>query len=289
MKNAKCLICGSEDFLQRGNISVHSLMECRGCRLQFLDPVPDNKCLDSIYADYYKTWNLDDFQHEVSAMKAETFRNYLSQIHTDGACGRLLDVGCATGELLSVAERFGYDIFGIEISPYGIKQCRELFGDNKIQDSYLKKGDFPDDYFDVITLSDVFEHIANPREFLDILCSILKPEGTLMIVTPDTSSWTMGISGRLWPHYKTEHLFYYNRRNISKLLSGYFHEVNVQLSHKALSVQYVANVLNGYSNNRLIKSAAAGILKYLPKPLRVRTFKINIGEMFVLCSHKLRE
>lgn len=281
----KCFICGGFEFSKIGSFNTYKVLECRKCLLQILDPIPDEKSLDRIYSDYYKSWELIKFQKEVSDMKAKTFQGYLDEITAVTSSGRFLDIGCATGEFMESAEKAGFDVYGIEISPFGILRCREKFGENKILGSRLKMGDFPSGFFDVITLSDVIEHITTPLLFLEIVHNILKPNGILMIVTPNTSSWTRKIMRKNWLHYKEEHVCYYNTTNITSLLSSYFNTINIKPAYKTLTINYINGVILAYLNKGLLKKIAYFLDKF-PYCMKFRDFRINIGEMIVLCRKK---
>lgn len=280
-----CFICGNSESIQKGLIGQRSLRECSRCGIQYIDPIPDKKRLEKIYSDYYKAWGIEHSRDEVSYIKKKTFSNYLKEIVAYVPEGKLLDVGCATGEFLMVAQESGFDVYGIEVSPYGVRECRELFGENKIRAESLKDGDFPSGFFDVIILSDVIEHIEAPVSFLDILWNILKPQGVLMIVTPNTSSWTRKLMGMHWLHYKEEHIYYFNCNNICKFLSSGFEILVAHPDYKFLTAHYCANIIGAYSNSPTIKKIAA-ILRPLFVRMKLPALQVNIGEIFILCRKK---
>src|SRR3989339_1815414 len=115
-----CFICGCDKPVDKGiTVAGYSLMECPECALQSLHPFPDEKRLKSIYSDYYKSWGSPRSLEKVSKMKAETFRSYLDIISPPAGHGRLLDIGCATGDLLEAARGSGFDVYGAEVSEEG--------------------------------------------------------------------------------------------------------------------------------------------------------------------------
>ena len=52
------------------------------------------------------------------------------------------------------------------------------------------------------------EHVRHPQETLLKANRLLKDEGLLLIVTPDTASLSHHLMGKRWTHYKPEHFFY---------------------------------------------------------------------------------
>lgn len=281
-----CFICGNNEFMPIGPLGSRTLRKCNMCGLQFLDPAPDEEALREIYADYYKAWGIEYLEEEVSRMKRNTFTSYMNKIKKFMPGGKMLDIGCATGEFMSVAQASGFEVYGVEVAPPGIYRCRELFGAGRVIGGTLREGDFPQNYFDVITLSDVIEHIAEPHLFLDILANILKPEGVLMIVTPDTSSRLSRLMGHRWPHYKEEHVFYYNRSNISRFLSSMFDTISITPAYKTLTINYCLNIIKAYSYAGLLNKISQ-ILACLPRSIREYQFNANIGEMFILFRKKI--
>ena len=80
---------------------------------------------------------------------------------------RLLDIGCGDGYFLSRSI------------------CNESYGlDKKMGDEVKDFLDFPDGYFDYVTLLAVIEHITDPELLIKEIHRVLKPEGRLIITTP---------------------------------------------------------------------------------------------------------
>lgn len=284
------MICGHSIATERGPLGGSFLWECRKCRLQYLDPLPDPNRLKRIYEDYYKAWDLSEHGQEVSDMKTSTFRSYLKILKRwiPVPCGRLLDVGCATGEWLSVAQGAGFDVYGVEISPQGVAQCRQRFGEHKILGGDLQPESFDAEFFDVITLFDVLEHIADPMSFLRMLSLFLKPGGFLMLATPNTSSWTRKICGSHWPHYKIEHLYYYNPGCIKRILASFFDVLSIRPAQKTLTLDYIQSIMKSYPSSRSMINAVSAATS-LAKRLGVHRLKMNIGEMFAIAKNRRYE
>ncbi len=77
-----------------------------------------------------------------------------------------------------------------------------------------------DEKFDVIFAGDLIEHLVNPGLFLDNAKKHLKPEGRLIMTTPNTFNLFV-MAGKLTrpePPINSDHTFYFNKRTISKLL-----------------------------------------------------------------------
>lgn len=113
--------------------------------------------------------------------------------HFVGDGSKVLDVGCATGELAKALHRHKKcRIVGMEYDDEGIAACRksQVFdGVVKVDLNHLKANDFPmfKNGFDYIILGDVLEHLYNPSEVLDELKSFLKPEGYFLLSIPNVA------------------------------------------------------------------------------------------------------
>ncbi len=89
--------------------------------------------------------------------------------------GKILEIGCATGDFLDVAAFLGYDCYGIEISEWAASIAKEK-GHNVINidiSSLNINLNFNED-FDAIFMLDVLEHLAYPNRVIKLLSSYLK-------------------------------------------------------------------------------------------------------------------
>lgn len=106
--------------------------------------------------------------------------------------GKLLDVGCGEGNHLDLLiKQFGFkfNYTGIDLSEKGIMFARKKLG-NKAK---LIQGSIYDlqEEYDVIVCGEVIEHIKEDKKFIKRICSLLKPNGILVLSTPlNKSLWT---------------------------------------------------------------------------------------------------
>jgi spermidine synthase len=64
----------------------------------------------------------------------------------------------------------------------------------------------------------VIEHTPNPREMLDRCRALLKPGGVLVVNYPDGGSWIARAMRRRWPFLTSVHLYYFDRRTMTRML-----------------------------------------------------------------------
>jgi SAM-dependent methyltransferase len=93
-------------------------------------------------------------------------------------------MGCSGGPLIQQLHADGYRrVTGIDISPAAIALCRQ----RDLVDTYVmdaQKLSFPDGRFDVITASDVLEHLADAPGAIREWRRLLKPGGVLIVFVP---------------------------------------------------------------------------------------------------------
>jgi 2-polyprenyl-3-methyl-5-hydroxy-6-metoxy-1,4-benzoquinol methylase len=98
--------------------------------------------------------------------------------------GRILDVGCGVGYLLSALPA-QWEKHGSELSQFAARQASEH---GKIHLGPLEAAGYPTGHFDVVVLYHVIEHMPDPVSALREAYRILKPGGHMIIGTPDFDS-----------------------------------------------------------------------------------------------------
>jgi 2-polyprenyl-3-methyl-5-hydroxy-6-metoxy-1,4-benzoquinol methylase len=94
-----------------------------------------------------------------------------------------LDVGCSYGFFLQRFDKTKWEIYGVDPSVHAVTYARKKLG-KRIFAGSLTQQDFPSQFFDIITLFYVLEHVVNPLSFLMELHRILKPKGLLVLRIP---------------------------------------------------------------------------------------------------------
>lgn len=162
--------------------------------------------------------------------------NYIEDLklmHQYKSAGNFLDVGTNMGFFLRNAKKWrDWNLYGVEPSPSLSDIARKYFKLN-IQTTFLEDAGFESEFFDVITMTDVFEHIANPDKILSEARRILKSDGILFIKVPNglfnifkfkIAKWM----GRLRDYDifdSYEHVIHYSDTTIRKMLKK--HEFSV--------------------------------------------------------------
>ncbi|MFH1857773.1 MAG: class I SAM-dependent methyltransferase [Candidatus Omnitrophota bacterium] len=112
------------------------------------------------------------------------YREHLRVIAHFKPRGRFLDVGSNMGLFLRHAIGKEWELFGIEPSPTLSKIARERFQLN-VKTAFLEEAEFPSEFFDIVSLIDVFEHIKEPKKLLLEVHRILASGGIVYINVPN--------------------------------------------------------------------------------------------------------
>lgn len=110
--------------------------------------------------------------------------------------GRLLEVGCGTGQMLLAMKDLGWSVEGIDFDPEAVRNASLKGLDVRLGD--LAQQGYGDGVFDAIFMSHVIEHVPDPRALLDECFRILKPGGYLVVVTPNGAGWGSRLYGSHW-------------------------------------------------------------------------------------------
>ncbi len=286
-----CSICRSTQVKIKFNLTKeHQVLCCLNCGIEFLSPQLNDEELKKLYSEnYYRAWGIqgEEENEGIKKMKIETFLLRLSQIKKYITTGRILDVGCATGYFLDAALKNGFEPYGVELSDYSSAIAKKKFGASSIFQGTLEQCAFSTNSFDVIAMSDLIEHVRAPIETLSKAATLLKDDGIIMIMTPDTKTISNNLMGKRWTHYKLEHFFYFSNSSIHYLAAQCgLKVVHYEKSKKALTISYLHTQLNVYKH--WIFTPVINLLHtFLPKRIIDRNFYFAIGEMVVILTKQV--
>lgn len=227
-----------------------AIHRCLQCGTEFSKRRFSDEELVSFYSESYFHGDVGYADYDaVEAMKQLTFRDRLDRLaRSFPGRGRLLDVGCATGTMVKEALRQGWDAHGIDISAFAVAQGRLQDGGRlkeRLMVETIQNCSHPDRSFDVLTLSDMIEHVHAPADILRVARRLLRSNGLLFVETPNVSGLMRRLMGSRWPMYRPpEHLVYFTLKSLNILLASEgFVPLNSKPSRKALTWNYVMSKL----------------------------------------------
>jgi SAM-dependent methyltransferase len=218
-----CNICQSTDMLQiyeKGNLPIS---QCANCGLVQANPrLPQ----EEIWKRYSPTYFWDEYMPAHSAPNGEYHEAFhrhrnmplLNLLRPFKQQGTLLEVGCAAGFMLKVAEAEGWQVKGLELMESAVQYANETLGIEVIEGT-LDDANLAESSFDAIALIETVEHLLDPMAVLQKAHTLLRPGGALLVAVPNQNSLMHKWYGIDWSVLSpAEHLYYFTDDSMEKLL-----------------------------------------------------------------------
>ncbi len=220
-----CPLCGSGDIGKKYSIDRYTppfdIDACGVCGFQFMNPRFTDSALMDLYGEgyysgeseysYYDERSMEKYSRHVWDRRIRVVRKYVS-------VGNMLDVGCSFGGFLNAGNEW-FVPYGIDLSPYAGEYAKNRF-DGRVHVGTLEDHPFDENFFSVITMIEVMEHVPSPRETVEECLRLLAPGGLLVIQTANMAGLQARLQGDRFPYYMPGHLSYYTRKNLANLLSS---------------------------------------------------------------------
>lgn len=200
-------------------VDGYDVVVCIDCGFCFARTLPLQSVLDGYYAAATK---YDDAAEpsETDRARFESIASDIAGVVTDRAT-RVLELGCATGGLLSALSAHGFArLYGLEPSPSCVRAARERHGfDVREGTVHTVKSD-PRGPFDCVVLIDVLEHVVDLPLALEQLRRSVVDGATVCVEVPDL--------GRPWlppeapfQHFSVEHVNYFSGESLVNLMAAH--------------------------------------------------------------------
>lgn len=137
----------------------------------------------------------------------------------------IVDLGCGTGRFLRAAEHVGLHATGFEVASILVKELRRH--GRKIEQGGIDEFIASDVHADAITLQEVVEHLSRPGAAIASILNSKRPR-MLFVVVPDWAT-RRRFDSRFAAHdVPPNHLTWWNRDSLAKLLDHHGYEVRVE-------------------------------------------------------------
>ena len=230
-----CPICKGESFSPFLSCIDHTvsretfqLVTCSACGFRFTNPRPKEDELGKYYKseDYVSHSNTKKgfINYTYQAVRKYTLLKKLQLISKYFKTGKILDIGCGTGEFLSTCKSAGWQTIGIEPDAGARKMAIDNYGLDIKEEDELKN--LESESFEIISMWHVLEHVPNLNERIEEIKRLIKPGGIIIIAVPNCSSLDAKIYKENWAAYDVpRHLYHFTPNDISTLFSN--HGLNV--------------------------------------------------------------
>lgn len=242
---ATCPICGatSQKNVYRCNIDFdkvtsgqlkpyaahYAINQCDQCGLMLSNPVLVEEQVRRLYEQAGAT-NVDDAEAD---NVRRTMRYYYGLVRPFlRRKQKMLDIGCDLGFLLEAARADGFaELHGIEPNPLARLEADKVVG-STISDQFYEKQYYPEEYFDLISLIHVLDHVYNPREVLERAFTHLMPGGFLIAVVHNVECLLGRMLGEKFPVFNLYHHYFFSKKTLRALAESVGYEVKDVVSTK---------------------------------------------------------
>ena len=247
---------------------------CVDCGHIFANPGPAPEFLTWLYGRVE-----DPLYEDEAAGRSKNFLRILRRLEKlVPERGSLFDVGAATGILLDLARRRGWEPDGIEPSSWAVRAAAKKHGLRLIEGT-LESATLPENRYAAVTMIDFIEHTPLPFEALSRARAALRPRGILVLVTPDIHSRAARLAGRRWWHLRPAHVAFFSRESLGALLRRAGFSIVAERRYVwTFSVHYLLSRKPALQA-RLRHLPAASFLKRIP-------IQLALGDSFEVYARK---
>lgn len=216
-----CEICGHTpagfqcSLRFEGYPGTFDLWRCRSCGQVWNWPQLPPRDIKNQYDGGYYVFSSPPARRWSRAV--QLYMNHLYPLERDTGSRRLLEIGCARGELLALACARGWDVRGIEISADAAESARNEYG-LPVHTGTLEENADRIDHVDVLIATDVIEHVTSPQRFASAARHVLRPGGIAIVETPNWDSMWRRLGGSAWLGLNRFHLHLFNSRSLNTLM-----------------------------------------------------------------------
>lgn len=228
-----CPLCGSGEYrevlvtydrFERQRRLKFSIVECKKCGLKYLNPRVKEELIGNFYKDtgydpFISTTGKKDMQSLIyKGLRRLNLGLKYNIVRGLKPVGRLLDVGCATGEFLEVMKDAGWKVTGIEPD----RESREFATRKGIQVYGLLKELKECDRFDIVTMWHSLEHIYELKPAVESISRLTRVGGYVVVAVPNVDSYGLRVYREHWVALDApRHVYHFDFSTLVRLFAAY--------------------------------------------------------------------
>lgn len=202
---------------------VFTIYRCNHCGLQRTTPRPTPNTIGNYYPTDYAPYHS---QADTKSGSMRVVKNWLkpmlglrSRVLPPVRTGRMLELGCSSGNYMQEARNAGWQVEGIEFSPEAASVARGKGFSVRV--GAIEEMEPTGTDYDLITAWMVLEHLHEPVSVLRKLRSWVKPDGYLVALVPSADSLSRTLFDvRSYDVQLPTHLFHYTPRTLGLVLAN---------------------------------------------------------------------
>lgn len=223
LEGIRCCVCNNnqkDKFDLRHSGLNYQVYECGSCGFYFIPPFFRKQVQYTQYKDESVSKAVRAGNNWVKIQRHKLRMKFIKKFIPKG---KLFDLGAGWGHFMLAAKEMGYEVSGIEISEQPYLYCVQ---DLKLPVEHLDFFKLPvDRTYDIITMWDVLEHIDEAGTFLAKCNQHTVSGGYLFLQVPQIDSYIAKREGGNWKMMGLDHVNYFSKKTITRILSNHGYEV----------------------------------------------------------------
>jgi SAM-dependent methyltransferase len=232
-----CLFCSEKKYtlsyypINDFNKKLFIYKVCTSCELAYLDPLPNEEDYNKMYPPTYQNNEVateiqKDWYQKLPGLRfSYGYQFDLIKKHV-GLAATIMDYGCGNAHFIINAQKAGFNCAGAEYNPEYVSVLNENLKNITCVTIADLLSQNTSEKYDVIRLSNVFEHLTTPKEVIKQLSEKLSPNGIFLIEGPIEDNFSLAQLFRKfyfrlnkWLHPKRiitfppYHIFFSNYKN----------------------------------------------------------------------------
>jgi len=209
-----CDLCGEKNrqilFVKEG----FPHCRCTNCGLVYVSPRLKR------HLELQKSYGTGTMgEDQLTAAQKKRLKQAVAKIEPWRQLNRFMDIGPGRGWYLNAAAEAGWETWAVEVNSRALSYLKKMSSSHIIA-TPAEEFESPEDYFDVVRLSDVIEHLTSPRRVVERIFRSLRPGGLLELSTTNLASLSMMINGPQWMYLNgTDHIILFDPCTMNRLLT----------------------------------------------------------------------
>ena len=228
LRREHCPLCSGSQLSPCLPLPHNPLLRCRDCGLYSTERLGSEEAVAEYYrcrtAHEGKLEDGDNNATAIAALQAELLSSWIGP-----SPGKLLEVGCSSGHLLSEMEARGWECSGVDLSEPSLEAARSRTRAT-LHLGTLVDFNEPQASFDAIAAFDLLAHLTDPLSTLNQMASLLRPGGWLVLSTVNEGWPLVPVFRRLFTllpeqtagirdeMYEAQHYCYFDETTVSRLI-----------------------------------------------------------------------
>lgn len=196
--------------------SSWDLVECRFCRhVWSKEPQGNNDLYES---DDYASWRVAS--QAIENRQLEMAKDRVAWLGSLPP-GRVLEIGCSTGEAAGMMAEKGWETWGIDLSAPAVSLGKERYPSVELGVGITPAdAGFPESGYDLLMGFHVVEHIEDLDAVSALARQCLTVGGRIYLRLPNWDSWSRRVFGDRWPDNMAEHVQHFSPGSMTKWLDA---------------------------------------------------------------------